>query len=164
MPMQITMTGNAVASIETARPWITLVPWPVVEDSATLRTGRYSVEVKYSVIQTMRPVTARPTIAAINSRMPVTESPLVSAQRIKPDKPVDDQRDRNHRQEAGRDEPLIERPHNAVVGAEPDKEGADNRGHDATAPIAKGSRSSRSSKGGAKKIAASSIVATIVTT
>ena len=26
MPTQITMTGSAVASIETARPWITLVP------------------------------------------------------------------------------------------------------------------------------------------
>ena len=26
IPAQITMTGNAVASIETARPWITLVP------------------------------------------------------------------------------------------------------------------------------------------
>ena len=45
MPTQITMTGNAVASIDTARPWITLVPWPVVELSAMLRTGRYSVAV-----------------------------------------------------------------------------------------------------------------------
>ena len=45
MPMQITITGSAVASIETARPWITLVPWPVVELCAMLRTGRYSVEV-----------------------------------------------------------------------------------------------------------------------
>ena len=45
MPKQITMTGSAVASIDTARPWITLVPWPVVEDCAMLRTGRYSVEV-----------------------------------------------------------------------------------------------------------------------
>ena len=45
MPMQITMTGNAVASIDTARPWITLVPWPVVELRAMLRTGRYSVAV-----------------------------------------------------------------------------------------------------------------------
>ena len=40
MPMQITMTGSAVASIETARPWITFVPWPVVELWAMLRTGR----------------------------------------------------------------------------------------------------------------------------
>ena len=36
----ITTTGNAVASIDTARPWITLVPCPVVELSAMLRTGR----------------------------------------------------------------------------------------------------------------------------
>ena len=40
MPKQITITGSAVASIETARPWITLVPWPVVELRAMLRTGR----------------------------------------------------------------------------------------------------------------------------
>ena len=45
MPTQMTMTGSAVASIDTARPWITLVPWPVVELSAMLRTGRYSVAV-----------------------------------------------------------------------------------------------------------------------
>ena len=45
MPMQITITGSAVASIEMARPWITLVPCPVVELCAMLRTGRYSVEV-----------------------------------------------------------------------------------------------------------------------
>ena len=40
MPTQITTTGSAVASIDTARPWITLVPWPVVELWAMLRTGR----------------------------------------------------------------------------------------------------------------------------
>ena len=45
MPKQITMTGNAVASIDTASPWSTLVPCPVVDDSAMLRTGRYSVAV-----------------------------------------------------------------------------------------------------------------------
>jgi len=45
MPMQITTTGSAVASIDTARPWITLVPSPVVELCAIERTGRYSVEV-----------------------------------------------------------------------------------------------------------------------
>ena len=32
--------GRAVASIETASPWITLVPWPVSEALATDRTGR----------------------------------------------------------------------------------------------------------------------------
>ncbi len=40
MPAQITITGSAVASIEMARPWMTLVPWPVVELLAMLRTGR----------------------------------------------------------------------------------------------------------------------------
>jgi len=34
-----------VASIDTASPWITLVPWPVVEACAIERTGWYSVEV-----------------------------------------------------------------------------------------------------------------------
>ena len=37
--------GTAVASMEIARPWMTLVPWPVTEDWATERTGRYSVPV-----------------------------------------------------------------------------------------------------------------------
>ena len=41
MPAQITSTGSAVASIETARPWMTLVPWPVVDDLAMLSTGRW---------------------------------------------------------------------------------------------------------------------------
>ena len=45
MPRQITSTGSAVDCIEIARPWITLVPWPVVEDWAMLRTGLYSVAV-----------------------------------------------------------------------------------------------------------------------
>ncbi len=45
MPAQMTITGSAVASIEIARPWMTLVPCPVVELSAMLRTGRYNVEV-----------------------------------------------------------------------------------------------------------------------
>ena len=34
MPTQITSAGSAVDSIEIARPWITLVPWPVTEDLA----------------------------------------------------------------------------------------------------------------------------------
>ena len=41
MPAQITSTGRAVASIDTARPWMMLVPWPVVEDLAMLSTGRW---------------------------------------------------------------------------------------------------------------------------
>ena len=36
---------DAVASIEMARPWITLVPWPVSEAFAIERTGRYLVPV-----------------------------------------------------------------------------------------------------------------------
>ena len=37
--------GIAVASKETAKPWITFVPCPVVEDKATLLTGLYPVPV-----------------------------------------------------------------------------------------------------------------------
>ncbi len=37
--------GRAVDSSETARPWMTFVPWPDWEASATERTGRKAVEV-----------------------------------------------------------------------------------------------------------------------
>ncbi len=37
---EITSTGSAQASIETARPWMMLVAWPVVEACATDFTGR----------------------------------------------------------------------------------------------------------------------------
>ena len=40
MPAQMISAGRAVASSETARPWMTLVPWPVLEASAIDRTGR----------------------------------------------------------------------------------------------------------------------------
>ena len=42
---QMISAGNAVASIDTASPWITLVPCPVVEDSAIDCTGRWLVPV-----------------------------------------------------------------------------------------------------------------------
>ena len=42
---QIISAGIAVASIEIARPWITFVPCPVVDDWAIERTGRYFVPV-----------------------------------------------------------------------------------------------------------------------
>ena len=45
MPAQITSTGKAVASIETARPWMMLVAWPVVEAVAIFCTGRWLVPV-----------------------------------------------------------------------------------------------------------------------
>ena len=40
IPATIINAGIAVASKETANPWITLVPWPVVDEFATLLTGR----------------------------------------------------------------------------------------------------------------------------
>ena len=39
------ITGQAVDFIDTARPAITFVPWPVCEAAATYRTGPYSVAV-----------------------------------------------------------------------------------------------------------------------
>ena len=39
IPNTIIIAGIAVASIEIANPWITFVPWPVVDDWATLFTG-----------------------------------------------------------------------------------------------------------------------------
>ena len=45
IPLTIINAGRAVASKETAKPWITFVPWPVVEDLATLITGLYLVPV-----------------------------------------------------------------------------------------------------------------------
>ena len=40
MPAMMTRAGSAVDSSETARPWMTLVPWPVIEAWAIERTGR----------------------------------------------------------------------------------------------------------------------------
>ena len=45
IPETIIIAGNAVASKETANPCITFVPWPVVDDFATLITGRNLVPV-----------------------------------------------------------------------------------------------------------------------
>ena len=39
------MAGTAQASIDMAKPCMTLVPSPVSEDFATVLTGRYSVDV-----------------------------------------------------------------------------------------------------------------------
>ena len=39
IPATIINAGIAVASKEIAKPWITLVPWPVVDELATLLTG-----------------------------------------------------------------------------------------------------------------------------
>ncbi len=41
----MTIAGSAVDSIEMARPWMTLVPWPVTEAAAIDCTGRKSVPV-----------------------------------------------------------------------------------------------------------------------
>ena len=40
MPTMMVSAGRAVDSSETARPWMTLVPWPETEALATERTGR----------------------------------------------------------------------------------------------------------------------------
>ena len=41
----MTSAGSAVDSSDTARPWITLVPWPVTEAVAIDCTGRKLVPV-----------------------------------------------------------------------------------------------------------------------
>ena len=40
MPAMMTSAGSAVDFSETARPWMTLVPWPVTEALAIDCTGR----------------------------------------------------------------------------------------------------------------------------
>ena len=45
MPATMVSAGSAVDSIDTARPWITLVPWPETEALAMLFTGRKPVPV-----------------------------------------------------------------------------------------------------------------------
>ena len=40
IPAQITSVGSAVNSRLIARPWMTLVPWPVSDALAIDRTGR----------------------------------------------------------------------------------------------------------------------------
>jgi hypothetical protein len=45
MPTQMTIVGMAVDSRLMARPWITLVPWPVTDALAIERTGRKLVPV-----------------------------------------------------------------------------------------------------------------------
>ena len=41
----MTRAGSAVASIEIARPWMMLVPWPVTDEAAMDFTGRKLVPV-----------------------------------------------------------------------------------------------------------------------
>src|SRR3989344_290982 len=66
MPAAMTNTGRAVAFMPTANPAIMLVPCPVVLAVAMALTGLYLPEVKYSVITTIKPVTAMPTSDAKN--------------------------------------------------------------------------------------------------
>src|SRR5512135_3896962 len=64
MAATMTITGAAVDFMDMARPWMTLVPWPVVEALAMDLTGLKLLEVKYSVMATMRPVRATPMTAS----------------------------------------------------------------------------------------------------
>ena len=45
MPAQTNSTGQAVERIDTPRPAMMLVPWPVVEACAMCLTGAYCVPV-----------------------------------------------------------------------------------------------------------------------
>ena len=53
-----------VDRVETTRPEIIFVAWPVVDASVIVWTGLYFVDVYYSVIKTMKMVTTIPTIEA----------------------------------------------------------------------------------------------------
>src|SRR5665647_2826648 len=64
MAATMTITGAAVDFMDMARPWMTLVPWPVVEALAMDFTGLKLLEVKYSVMPTIRPVRATPITAS----------------------------------------------------------------------------------------------------
>src|SRR3989339_962525 len=64
MAATMTITGAAVDFMDMASPWMTLVPWPVVEALAMDFTGLKLLEVKYSVMATIRPVRATPITAS----------------------------------------------------------------------------------------------------
>ena len=72
MPTQITSAGGAVDFIETARPWMTLVPWPVTEDLAIPHRAEIGAGV-ISVITISAPVMASPTVPQTNSGLPVND-------------------------------------------------------------------------------------------
>ena len=55
------IAGNAVASKLIASPWMTFVPWPVVEAFDILCTGLKFVPVYYWVTQIIKPVITKPT-------------------------------------------------------------------------------------------------------
>src|SRR5271165_49745 len=68
MPATIVSTGGVVACIETARPVMMFVAWPVVDALAISWTGLNCVPVKYSVMITMSAVMTRPTSAHTHNR------------------------------------------------------------------------------------------------
>src|SRR5690606_35658525 len=70
-------TGEAVDFVDTPRPALMLVPWPVVDACATCRTGPCSVPGEYSVHHTITPGSARPNRAQPNRMLARTgESPI----------------------------------------------------------------------------------------
>ena len=71
MPAMMTSAGSAVASSEMARPWITLVPWPVTEAAAIDFTGRIVGAGVVLGDPDDQPGHARPTMPQRNRRRPV---------------------------------------------------------------------------------------------
>src|SRR5215470_1537180 len=68
MPATMTIAGAVVAFMDTARPVMILVAWPVVDALAISWTGLNCVPVKYSVMITMSAVMTRPTMPQIHRR------------------------------------------------------------------------------------------------
>src|SRR6218665_286970 len=68
MARQTKITGQAVERIDTPRPAMMFVPWPVVEAWAICCTSAYCGPVQYSVIHTGGAVNTSPVAQAPNSR------------------------------------------------------------------------------------------------
>ena len=78
------------------------------------------------MIQTISPVTAKPDERAQEQPEPgdraAARHAVIGSGAVEPDHQTDQQRDADDRQHAGRDKALVERPHDAVVGAELDED------------------------------------------
>ena len=134
MPPTMTIAGSAVDSSETARPWMTLVPWPVTEawaieiDRALAGAGVVFGDPHDQAGDDEADDAADEQVLAGDRHAGdgadlAPADQVVRWRRARPtidSTPVDDQA-------------LVERAHDRAVGAELDEEGADDRGQDAGA-------------------------------
>ncbi len=159
----MTIAGSAVDSIEIARPWITLVPWPVTEDCGDrLHRAIVGAGVVFGDPDDQAGDDEADD-AAVEQRQ--CRCSFDAGQRAEADQVVDHDGDADERQHAGGDQALVQRAHDRLAGAELDEEGADDRGDDADAADGErqGHHVQQQRRRSAKKIAASTMVATAVT-